>query len=709
MRFSLFFRLFVALGGCTTGAIGIAIVVQDHSLSRDLAASAQERVEVSVRAAESLIESHIEAVAERYRVVARSPQLRATLELGDSPTLAHFADTLLEREGALRITFLNPIGAVTAEVGETTVPLSELKERGLVPGRKTPCVSVITPLTTGDREIGKLIALEPISPQHLEEWSSLVGADVRFGTPKQSRESLSIPLERYPSVPMVVESTLRREIEAQDHARWNLMGAGLLGLTCALIASWFLSRGFVKPIVAIREATREMGWGDLAIRLEIDRNDEIGDVATSVNRMAERLQQSADVIHHANDTLLETNSLLAQSRDRVEAESRQKSQLIVEQSPEILEALQGITATVRALNRTDLSAETQPLAKAAQNSTQLLSRRLGGWIDLARLDLGVTVEPEAEFSPGEVLREVIEEFSSIGRLRRVRLFASVDSDVPDRVRGCPTFLSRILSQIIEHRLDLPAGESLFVEVGVGKRLEVETQLVWRVRTTVAIEESERESLAHALTMGDDADEPDANDNAWGWTLCRRLGEYLGGTFDVRTGDDHGTAIEFRLASEATVGPSKSILQLLRSVDFESLRILVVDPYEPGAHWLRQQIAVWGATCEIASFDDAIAVLRAAALEQDPYHAVLVHGGVGVEAVRGLLQTITETRVMESTKVIGVEGCGEFAELEELHALLSDPPPREAILEAIAAARGEPVERDLRRSLPERSRRQTDGA
>ena len=68
----------------------------------------------------------------------------------------------------------------------------------------------------------------------------------------------------------------------------------LTPLIISLIISWLLARSLIKPLMVIKKSATQLGDGDLSSRV-IDitkRNDELGQLATSFNLMAEKLEQN---------------------------------------------------------------------------------------------------------------------------------------------------------------------------------------------------------------------------------------------------------------------------------------------------------------------------------------------------------------------------------------------------------------------------------
>jgi diguanylate cyclase (GGDEF)-like protein len=92
---------------------------------------------------------------------------------------------------------------------------------------------------------------------------------------------------------------MQRERAMLEHARRNLVGVGVASLVLAVVASALLAQRFVRPIRAIRRATELVGEGELTARLDIRRNDEIGDVAAAFNETLRRLNESRERVRVA--------------------------------------------------------------------------------------------------------------------------------------------------------------------------------------------------------------------------------------------------------------------------------------------------------------------------------------------------------------------------------------------------------------------------
>jgi len=114
VRFGVFAKLTLLMGGLAAFSTILALVIQDRTLSADLREAASVRLARAAAAAERMIADHLAGVVQRYVAISTTPEFRANLEAGDRPTLAYHAQSLVERLGASTIAFQSPEGQLEA-------------------------------------------------------------------------------------------------------------------------------------------------------------------------------------------------------------------------------------------------------------------------------------------------------------------------------------------------------------------------------------------------------------------------------------------------------------------------------------------------------------------------------------------------------------------------------------------------------------------
>jgi len=310
-------RTLLILSGVAALSTVLALLVQDRALSGDLRAAAQRRVDTAADATSLLVTSHLDAMAERYRAVSGTPQLRATLEVGDVPTLRYYAEQLAEREGAAVIAFVDRSGGISAVVGDSNLASQAALRsgQGLIDVDGHTFAVVAVPLRTGGETVGRLVAAEPVDAGLLGRWSHLCGAEVSFEPARAARRDV---LERVvlelDELELRAAVSLEAERAALAHSRFNLLFAGAVAIALAFVVSWLVSRSLVGPILQIRNLAQRIGRGDLNGRLDVSRRDEIGEVADAVDTMLDHLREYRGRVESQHRELAESVEELRSSQ-----------------------------------------------------------------------------------------------------------------------------------------------------------------------------------------------------------------------------------------------------------------------------------------------------------------------------------------------------------------------------------------------------------
>lgn len=319
-------RLMLVLSATAALSTMLAMALHDRALAADLERAAQERLARAGTAADQLVEAHLSAMGERYRAISGTPQLRATLEVDDAPTLEYYASTLRDREGPTLLAFLSPEGREVAVSGDADLlpAARHVTESGLISHAGQAFAVVVANLSTSAGLVGRMVAAERIDPDILSRWSELCGATVSFAYPGSTDpESLTRSARSLGDLDLIVGASLAAEHQAMRRSRLNLVAAGSMAIALSLLACIFLARGFVAPIHSIQHAADRIRSGDLDVRLGSERQDEIGDVARAFDLMLDGLDASRVQIERQLTALERSQQHLANAQEmaRLEASS----------------------------------------------------------------------------------------------------------------------------------------------------------------------------------------------------------------------------------------------------------------------------------------------------------------------------------------------------------------------------------------------------
>jgi signal transduction histidine kinase len=213
-----------------------------------------------------------------------------------------------------------------------------------------------------------------------------------------------------------------------------------LALLVILVASLVLTRQMTRPLRQIESATRAVAAGDFSRRLVVDSPDEIGRLATSVNRMAADLAQ-------------------LQGAQR---------EFIAKVSHDLRTPLTAIKGFVVNLQDT-APAEMLPALKTMDEQTDRLIRLVDDLLLLSRLQRGELCLRRAEIDLPAVVRSAV----AVAGAKAGRLGIALSLDIPDVplvVQADGDRLQQVVVNLLDNALRASSpGSRVWVRVAPGER------------------------------------------------------------------------------------------------------------------------------------------------------------------------------------------------------------------------------------------------
>jgi signal transduction histidine kinase len=259
---------------------------------------------------------------------------------------------------------------------------------------------------------------------------------------------------------------------SQLRTRGRLVSLWLVPLAIVvltLVLDQALRRLVYRPIAAIRQTMARAGAGELAARVEVARSDEMGEVATGLNQMLERLADFNLALEERIRTV--TSALDRSHAERIDSYQRMLAMRDALAEAERLAAVGQTAASVAhqvgtplnlisghvqlLLAQADLPPETDRRLRVVQDQIGKVTDAVRGLVEHVRRP-----RPDAPIDVGDLLR-------SIGVLVRPRLTASaiqVTEDVAaglPQVRGDRSELEMALLNLVSNAIDaMPSGGDL---------------------------------------------------------------------------------------------------------------------------------------------------------------------------------------------------------------------------------------------------------
>jgi signal transduction histidine kinase len=319
-------------------------------------------------------------------------------------------------------------------------------------------------------------------------------------------------------VPYAVEVTLSNPYTFRATAIANVTGLlaviGLVALFVAVVVAAMLARRFTTPLRRLTEASRDLAEGDLARRVPAESFGvgaaELGELAQQFNTMAERLQESVDIIRRDRDRSREFLADVSHELRTPIAALRTFNELLVEGAAN--------DPTTRSEFLEASGAQVERLDWLAQNL-----------LELSKLDSGLVL---LDLRPDDIrssVEQAVDQATPTARRRGVDLSIHLP-DRPIRIRHDPVRIGQVVTNLVGNAIKFtPRGGTVRVEVGPssdgGAVIEV-------ADNGVGIDPAELPRIFDRFFRGSRASEARGSGSGLGLAIVRSIVEMHGGTVAV---------------------------------------------------------------------------------------------------------------------------------------------------------------------------------
>jgi two-component system sensor histidine kinase MtrB len=357
----------------------------------------------------------------------------------------------------------------------------------------------------------------------------------------QSREAATAVTERYGGGSAfqryTLEITLANPSTYRASALANLTSLlaaiALFALGLAVVVSAALTRRFTTPLRQLTDASRALAEGDLSRRVPAAQlragSAELGELAVQFNTMADRLEESVEIIRRDRDRSRDFLADVSHELRTPLAALRTFNQLLMETAGDDPEA--------RAEFLESSGGQIERLDWLAQNLLELSKLDSGlVLLDLRPDDLRAAVESAAH------------QHDSTAARRGVRVTIDLP-DAPIRIRHDPPRMGQVVANLVGNAIKFtPRGGSVRVAVvstDDGARIEV-------TDTGVGIDPAELPHIFERFYRGSRANEARGSGSGLGLAIVRSIVDMHGGTVEVETGPERGSRFTVHLPSDPRV-------------------------------------------------------------------------------------------------------------------------------------------------------------
>ena len=285
-------------------------------------------------------------------------------------------------------------------------------------------------------------------------------------------------------------------------------------------------------------------------------------------------------------------SLLSEAKEVAEAASRAKSQFLANMSHEIRTPITSIVGFAELLEGTDISETQKRYLKTISSSAENLMLIVNDILDLSKIEAGKVKLVHKEFDLRKLVNEVIDNYAS--ELRTKKLAVKIDTavDVPAMLAGDPVRLKQILLNLVNNAIKFTDQGGVELSVKVEEHQRSVVLLRFDVTDTgIGLGEESLDKLFMPFSQVDSSFTRKYGGAGLGLAICKTLATLMGGEVWVDSAVGVGSTFHLRLpfavsASAAEAEDSQTIRNrparegsprhLLLVEDSETTRALFVE-------------------------------------------------------------------------------------------------------------------------------------
>lgn len=250
---------------------------------------------------------------------------------------------------------------------------------------------------------------------------------------------------------VVVEQPAAEAYATVRTMNWQSAWLVVVSVVLALVIGILTARSTVRPVLRLVEGTRRISQGDLTHRIDIERQDEIGQLAVSFNEMAGSLKASYDSLEQ---TVAERTARLQHALEEVNRLNQLKSDFVSEVAHELrtpLTTIKGYADTLVRLHQTLSEERRLQCYQTISDEIARLSRLINDLLDLSRIEAGKVVLRKEPLDLVAMARHTLNTAQARADEKRIRLELHAPDGLPD-VLADSDAIRRVFDNLIDNAI-----------------------------------------------------------------------------------------------------------------------------------------------------------------------------------------------------------------------------------------------------------------
>ncbi|RQS12371.1 sensor histidine kinase [Burkholderia sp. Bp9002] len=408
----------------------------------------------------------------------------------------------------------------------------------------------------------------------------------------------------------------------------------LLLAVVGLAVSHRIGTSIAHPLSHLtRTMARIRGGSDLSLRVRHQGTDEVATLIAGFNTMLDEIERR-DV---------ELQAAIAAA----EAANSAKSEFLARMSHEIRTPMNGVLGMTELLQRTTLTAKQRNFVDTVYRSGQTLLTIIDDILDFSKIEAGKLVLERIAFNLYQLLDDVVSLLEPTARRKALALRFRKHDPVPEWVRGDPVRLRQILTNLVGNAIKFTERGQVELAVSSPQHGLVAFAIA---DSGIGIAPDVSAQLFKPFQQADSSTARKYGGTGLGLVISRQLAEMMGGALTVESVPGRGSVFTVTARLEPAGGTGAAAMGASRSL--AGLKVLIADDSETDRSVLVEHAIEWQLRFATASSgDDALAQLRAAAADGQPFDLAIVDVRMpGMDGI-SLVRHVRDDPALRALKII----------------------------------------------------------
>jgi PAS domain S-box-containing protein len=436
--------------------------------------------------------------------------------------------------------------------------------------------------------------------------------------------------------------------------------------------------------------------GGETVVAEVERRRKDGrlvQVRVSAARVEGAGEEELFVLYDDIGEEVRARAALREARDAAERVAQMRSSFLANMSHEIRTPLNAILGLAELMLDGDLTGEQRRSLGLIESSGESLLALLNDILDLSKIDAeGLQLETVA-FDLPKLVDSTVGLLAVRAREKNLELLADVGVSVPVRVRGDPTRLRQVLTNLLGNAIKFTNEGEVLVSL---RRMALEdgiARIRFAVRDTgIGIPEDKRTAIFEPFGQADLSMTRKYGGTGLGLTIATRLVGMMGGALQVESEVGRGSEFSFAVSFPVEASVPAPLLSP-GAVRLSGLRMLIVDDNASNRRIVREMLAAVGVSVDEATgADEGLGVLHRAGRTGAPYPLVILDAQMPMRDGFQLAQDVRADPALRTTRLLILTSAAQRGDAQRCRELgirgyLTKPVSRADLLDAVAGVLG----------------------